>query len=656
MDFELRSVFCCLPKMERGVVKVLGGDPKGNNFLYTNERSVIIRNVQNPAIADIYSQHAHPAIVAKYSPSGFYIASGDSSGKVRIWDTTQKDHILKYNYQVFSGRIKDIAWTEDSKRLAVVGEGRSSFGSVFLWDSGSSVGQINGHSKVINSVDFKQNRPYRMATAGDDFTSVLFEGPPFKFCLSHTDHNKFVNCVRFSPDGSLYATAGVDGKIFLYEGTSGSKVGSLADDKAHSGGVNAICWNSDGTHMLSVSADKTAKVWDIATRKAVTTFTMGQDLLDHQMGCLWQGQDLITVSLSGYINFLDQNNPSKPRLIVKGHSKSIQCLTVHKTKDMNKIFTGSHEGGINQWDAKTGVCESFDGKGHTNLVSSIGVEDSVGDLVSCSMDDTVRFTNINSKRHSAGDVVKLNSQPRCSALGSGGHVIVLLVDKIVLLKDRKYGIGIEETEYEPQAVSVHPGGVTVAIGGSDANVHLYSIEGNSLRDNQQVLPVKGPVTDLQFSPNGNFLLVGDANKVLTVFSVADGYKVENNYYGHHAKVVAVAWAPNSQYFASSGMDTIVTVWTLGNNENRLKMQDCHPLHHITALTWIDDNTLVTTSGDACVKQWDIIHVLLMLMKQFQLFLILLLELIVHLLDFFTNAFFVFLFSVPRNIFLSICQV
>ena len=59
----------------------------------------------------------------------------------------------------------------------------------------------------------------------------------------------------------------------------------------------------------------------------------------------------------------------------------------------------------------------------------------------------------------------------------------------------------------------------------DANVHLYSIEGNSLRDSQQVLPVKGPVTDLQFSPNGNFLLVGDANKVLTVFSVADGYKV-----------------------------------------------------------------------------------------------------------------------------------
>lgn len=50
--------------------------------------------------------------------------STDVSGKLRIWDTTQKEHLLKYEYQPFAGKIKDIAWTEDSKRIAVVGEGR----------------------------------------------------------------------------------------------------------------------------------------------------------------------------------------------------------------------------------------------------------------------------------------------------------------------------------------------------------------------------------------------------------------------------------------------------------------------------------------------------------------------------------------------------
>jgi WD repeat-containing protein 1 (actin-interacting protein 1) len=79
---------------------VLGGDPKGKNFLYTNGNSVIIRDIEvrlyilfvvnkqlinfyfvyffvkNPAISDVYTEHSCAVNVAKYSPSGFYIASG----------------------------------------------------------------------------------------------------------------------------------------------------------------------------------------------------------------------------------------------------------------------------------------------------------------------------------------------------------------------------------------------------------------------------------------------------------------------------------------------------------------------------------------------------------------------------------------------------
>jgi hypothetical protein len=43
---------------------------------------------------DVYTEHAQPTQVAKYSPSGFYIASGDQSGKIRIWDTTQSVIVL----------------------------------------------------------------------------------------------------------------------------------------------------------------------------------------------------------------------------------------------------------------------------------------------------------------------------------------------------------------------------------------------------------------------------------------------------------------------------------------------------------------------------------------------------------------------------------
>uniref|UniRef100_A0A8C2U6G8 WD repeat domain 1 n=2 Tax=Coturnix japonica TaxID=93934 RepID=A0A8C2U6G8_COTJA len=604
MPYEIKKVFASLPQVERGVSKIIGGDPKGNNFLYTNGKCVVIRNIDNPAIADIYTEHAHQVVVAKYAPSGFYIASGDVSGKLRIWDTTQKEHLLKYEYQPFAGKIKDLAWTEDSKRIAVVGEGREKFGAVFLWDSGSSVGEITGHNKVINSVDIKQTRPYRLATGSDDNCAAFFEGPPFKFKFTLSDHTRFVNCVRFSPDGNRFATASADGQIFIYDGKTGEKVCALGGGKAHDGGIYAISWSPDSSQLLSASGDKTAKIWDVGANSVVSTFNMGSNVLDQQLGCLWQKDHLLSLSLSGYINYLDKNNPDKPLRVIKGHSKSIQCLTVHKNGGKSYIYSGSNDGHINYWDSDTGENDGFSGKGHTNQVSRMAV-DEMDQLVTCSMDDTVRYTNLSKRDYSGQDAVKMDVQPKCLAVGPGGYTVVLCIGQIVLMKDKKKCFAIDDLGYEPEAVAVHPGGTSVAVGGTDGNVRLYSIQGNSLKSDDKTLEAKGPVTDLAYSHDGAFLAVCDANKVVTVFSVPDGYAEHNVFYGHHAKVVCIAWSPDNEHFASGGMDMMVYVWTVSDPETRVKIPDAHRLHHVSGLAWLDEHTLVTTSHDASVKEWSI---------------------------------------------------
>ena len=50
-----------------------------------------------------------------------------------------------------------------------------------MWDTGTSVGTISGISKTVNNVDVKQNRPYRVVTASEDFSACFYEGPPFKW-------------------------------------------------------------------------------------------------------------------------------------------------------------------------------------------------------------------------------------------------------------------------------------------------------------------------------------------------------------------------------------------------------------------------------------------------------------------------------------------
>lgn len=55
----------------------------------------------------------------------------------------------------------------------------------------------------------------------------------------------------------------------------------------------------------------------MASSTAVTTFKLGTDVFDQQLGCLWQKNHLLSISLSGYINYLDKNNPDRPVRVIK---------------------------------------------------------------------------------------------------------------------------------------------------------------------------------------------------------------------------------------------------------------------------------------------------------------------------------------------------
>lgn len=82
-------------------------------------------------------EHTSPTTVARISPSGFYCASADVSGTVKIWDLAGSDQILKLETKALGGKVNDLAWDGEGKRLIAVGEGRERFGVAFFVDGGS---------------------------------------------------------------------------------------------------------------------------------------------------------------------------------------------------------------------------------------------------------------------------------------------------------------------------------------------------------------------------------------------------------------------------------------------------------------------------------------------------------------------------------------
>ncbi|XP_043648495.1 actin-interacting protein 1 [Drosophila teissieri] len=597
--YENKNIYATLPRTQRGQPIVLGADPKGKNFLYTNGNSVIIRNIENPAIADVYTEHSCAVNVAKYSPSGFYIASGDASGKIRIWDTVNKEHLLKNEFQPIAGPIKDIGWSPDNQRIVAVGEGRERFGHVFMSETGTSVGEISGQSKSINSADFRPARPFRIVTGSEDNTIAVFEGPPFKFKMTKQDHSRFVQAVRYSPDGKFFASAGFDGKVFLYDGTSSELVGEFGSP-AHKGGVYALAWKPDSTQLLTCSGDKTCRLWTVESRELVSEFVMGTTVDDQQVSCLWQGDNLITVSLSGVITYLNVADPSKPLRVVKGHNKPITVLGL--SDDRSTIYTGSHDGVVTNWNSGSGTNDRITGTGHGNQINGIAAW---GDFVyTCGIDDSLRQFSVEGNSYT-DYVVKLNCQPRGLAILRNENIIALAcIKELTLVQDQKKIFSLP-IKYEASSIAVNADTLDVAVGGDDQKLHIYTLKGGVLEPKVE-LDHLGAVTDVSYSPDLKYLVACDAHRKVVLYSVEEYKPAHNKEWGFHsARVNTVAWSPNSLLVASGSLDTSIIIWSLANPAKHTIIKNAHPQSQITRLVWLDNNTVISTGQDCNTKVWHV---------------------------------------------------
>ena len=163
----------------------------------------------------------------------------------------------------------------------------------------------------------------------------------------------------------------------------------------------ALSWSPDGKRAITASGDKTVKLWDIEANTAVTTFTFGDDLEWQQLGCLWQGSTMISVSLNGYINYLDPNEPSRPRMTVKGSVKAATALAAKP--DAGHFYAGSYDGEsrgqftrlpcplmpkgrIMNWDISKGSCEVIKSNAHGVL----GLKVQGDNLLAATLDDAIR--------------------------------------------------------------------------------------------------------------------------------------------------------------------------------------------------------------------------------------------------------------------------
>ncbi len=106
---------------------------------------------------------------------------------------------------------------------------------------------------------------------------------------------------RFSPDGSLLATAGDDCLVRLHDGITGAERGLL---RGHELRVHSVSFSADGARILTASQDRSARLWDAATRACVATLR-GHDGEVRGAEFLRGGSEIVTASTDGSLLLWD---------------------------------------------------------------------------------------------------------------------------------------------------------------------------------------------------------------------------------------------------------------------------------------------------------------------------------------------------------------
>ncbi len=149
-----------------------------------------------------------------------------------------------------------------------------------------------------------------------------------------------------------------------------------------------------------------------------------------------------------------------------------------------------------------------------------------------------------------------------------------------------------------RAVAFSPDGNTLAVGGADGTLWLWTVikgDGRAIARDSQPL---GPIA---WHPDGKIVTVGTADGRILEIDVATG-KTVAQLKPHTGELAALALSPDGKTFASAGKDGVVAVWPLADRRPR---QLAVHAGGARALVWASADLLVSAGIDAQIHVHDL---------------------------------------------------
>jgi len=340
--------------------------------------------------------HGHTDVVTSvvFSPTGDRLVSGCYDNNIKVWEVESGKCLDTLNKH--SNRIWSVAFHPDGNLIASSGDDHA----IKIWElrRGKCIKTLQGHSNAVYGIAYDSAQKI-LVSGHEDHTIKIWD-----LSLNHwsnltsnqttiqptlvlTGHNNRVFSVSLSPDGKLLASASGDRTIKLWNPQTGKALKTL---HGHQSWVWKVLFSPNGKLLASGSYDRTIKIWDIQSGECLQTL-VGHPSSLLELSFSHDGKELFSC---GY-----------HKIAIRWDLETGECLhswevdahdrvwAIALSPDNRCLVTGGDDRIIKFWDVQTNDClRQF--SGHTSPILDLLFTSQGDRLISCSSDQTIKIWDV----------------------------------------------------------------------------------------------------------------------------------------------------------------------------------------------------------------------------------------------------------------------
>lgn len=553
----------------------------------------------------------------------------------------QHEHEYEVGIPLFA-----VAVSPNGHLVAVAGEK----GTLKLLEvSSNNPKSLLGHDKTstVRAVVFDP-KGHWLASAGDDKRIIYWKIPSGDKWNEWTAPEK-VKALAISPDGKHLASGGEDKNITLWEATTDKKLPLPFEKHNDSISEGGLSFHPTKPWLASASYDNTVRLWDTTTGKLLYTLPHTNDVANVTFSP--DGQQLATSSDKNVWLWNLEGETPLP-VLLQGHKNRV--LGSHFiTKDgQHYLVSASQDRTLRLWDTDSGTMLRVL-QGHTAGVTNLDYDATTGQLFSASLDGKIMRWDMTLSNQQIIDLK--DKTPISTAIApAASQVAVGFADgtlRLYSLPDSRLQSEIRAHSKEILHLAFHPNGMLLASASFDKTVKLWRVTADELAT-PQTFSHPDKVRAVAFSPNGHLLVTGSNNGQIGLFplgteqpalrptfyqahqgqinsveidaggtyllsSGADGYtrfwnlqedpptKPVHEYFKTKDEIIWATQSPDQQRFATLGRKNFSAyVYATANGQEQYHLEG-HEQTIYRAIFSPDSQQLLTVSGDATVRWWDL---------------------------------------------------